>query len=179
MLLSIDEDAQFGNGRAKKDGTFEITSVRDGDYAISVGGIEDGWYVKSARLGSDDILEKGLQLEKGGSGGRLEIVLSSASAQLEGSVSERDGAVIGARVRVAPDPETPYNRSRSQSATTDQTGHFTLINLPPGSYRVVARLPVSSESSPRKSEPQIVTLAEHNRKTIQLTIGDAGSQSTQ
>jgi hypothetical protein len=171
ILSPIDEGEQVGGfGRVKKDGTFEIRSVKNGDYAIHVWGLEEGWYVKSVRLGPDDILEKGLQLEGGGSGGRFELTVSSASAQLEGSVSEDDGAVIGARVRVVPDPETPYNRSRSRSTRTDQTGHFSLANLAAGTYRVFARSPVSSESSPRKSEPQIVTLSEHDRKTVQLTI---------
>jgi hypothetical protein len=95
ILLSIDQDTQFWHGRVKKDGTFEIMSVRDGDYAISINGLEDGWYIKSVRLGSDDIFEKGLQLEKGGSSGRLEVTVSSGCAQLEGSVSDHDGAVIG------------------------------------------------------------------------------------
>jgi len=170
VLSPIHEAQQVArSSRVKKDGTFEITSVMDGDYAIHVW-LEDGWYVKSARLGSDDILEKGLELESGGSGGRFEVIVSSASAQLEGSVRDDDGAVIGARVRVAPDPETAYNRFRSQSATTDQTGHFSLAGLAPGTYRVFARSPISPESSPRKSEPQIVTLSEGDHKTVQLTI---------
>jgi protocatechuate 3,4-dioxygenase beta subunit len=179
MLLSIDQDTQFWHGRVKKDGTFEIMSVRDGDYAISINGLEDGWYIKSVRLGSDDIFEKGLQLEKGGSSGRLEVTLSSGCAQLEGSVSDHDGAVIGARVRVAPDPETPYNRSRSQGTTTDQTGHFSFNRLPPGSYRVLAKSPVSSDGTSHKSEPQDVTLSEHDHKTVQLTMVSAGSLPAQ
>jgi hypothetical protein len=120
VLSSIEDDEQFGGyGRVKKDGTFEIKSVRDGEYAVSIGMLDEGWYVKSVRIGSDDLLEKGLQVEKGGPSGRLEIIISSASAQLEGSVSEDDSAMIGARIRVAPEPETPYNRSRSISTTTD------------------------------------------------------------
>jgi len=179
ILLSIDQDTQFWHGRVKKDGTFEIMSVRDGDYAISINGLEDGWYIKSVRLGSDDIFEKGLQLEKGGSSGRLEVTVSSGCAQLEGSVSDHDGAVIGARVRVVPDPETPYNRSRSQSTTTDQAGHFSFNRLPPGSYRVLAKSPVSSDDTSNKSEPQDVTLSEHDHKTVQLTMVSAGSLPAQ
>ena len=49
----------------KKDGTFQITSVKDGDYAINVWGLEHDWFVKSARLGPNELLEKGLQVEKG------------------------------------------------------------------------------------------------------------------
>src|SRR5438874_7328659 len=77
-LSPVDEDEQLGgHGRVKKDGTFEVTSVKDGNYAIRLWGLEHDWYVKSVRLGADDILEKGLQVEKGASGGRLEIVVSS------------------------------------------------------------------------------------------------------
>ena len=167
----IDEDEQLGGqGRVKKDGTFEIRSVNDGNYAISVWGLENNWYVKSVRLGGDEILEKGLQLEKGGSGGRLEVVVSSASAQLDGSVSDHYGAVIGAHVRVAPEPETPYNRSRSHSVRTDQSGHFSLTGLAPGTYRVLAKYPASPGSGTLRSDPQNVTLSEHDHKAVQLTI---------
>jgi len=167
----IDEDQQLGvQGRVKRDGTFEIRSVNDGNYAISVWGLENNWYVKSIRLGGNEILEKGLQLEKGGSGGRLEVVVSSASAQLEGSVSDDDGSVIGAHVRIAPEPETPYNRSRSHSVRTDQSGHFSLTGLAPGTYRLLAKYPASPGSSTLRSDPQIVTLSEHDHKAVQLTI---------
>ncbi len=164
-LFGIGEDEQlFGIGRVKKDGTFEIRSVNNGNYAIAVEGLDINWYVKSARLGGDEILERGLQLEKGGSGGRLEVVVSSASAQLEGSVSDYDGSVIGARVRVSPEPETPYNRSRSHSVRTDQSGHFSLTGLAPGTYRLLAKYPASPGSSTLRSDPQIVTLSEHDTK---------------
>ena len=170
-LSGIDEDEQlFAQGRVKKDGTFEIKSVSDGNYAIAVWGVENNWYVKSVRLGGDEILEKGLQLEKGGSRGRLEVIVSSASAQVEGSVSDRDGAVIGAHVRIAPEPETPYNRSRSHGVRTDQSGHFSLTGLAPGTYRVLAKYPASPGSGTLRSDPQIVTLSEHDHKAVKLTI---------
>src|SRR5205823_14645455 len=81
----------------------------------------------SARM---DILEKGLQLEKGASGGRLEVVVSSASSQVEGSVNEGSEAMIRAHVRITPDPETPYNRFRSRSAKTDQAATSPSLALP-------------------------------------------------
>jgi len=98
VLDRVDDDEQVGaHGRVKKDGTFEIKSVSDGNYAISIWGAENNWYFKSVRLGEDDILEKGLQLEKGGSGRTIEVVVSSATAQLDGSVSDDDSAVAGPR----------------------------------------------------------------------------------
>lgn len=171
VLLGIDADEQLGgHGRVKDDGTFEISSVKEGDYAIRVWGLEQGWCVKSVRLGANDILEKGLQVENGATGGSLVVAISSASAQLEGSVTDGDSPLAGARVRIKPDPETPYIQFRSRSTTTDQTGHFSVTGLAPGKYRVIAKSPVSLGSDPLKSDPQTVTLSEHDQKTIQLAI---------
>ncbi len=171
VLINVDDEEKIGGqGRAKKDGTFEIKSVSDGSYAVTVWGLEANWYVKSERIGGDDILEKGLQLEKGGAGRTIEVVISSASGQLDGSVSDDDTAVAGAHVRVVPEPETPYNRFRVHSLRTDQTGHFSFVGLAPGTYRVLARYGGSAGSGARKSEAQTVTLSERDHKTIQLTM---------
>jgi hypothetical protein len=128
------------------------------------------------RLGGDDLLEKGLQLGKGIAGRTIEVVVSSASAQLDGSVRDDDTAVAGARVRVVPDPETPYNRFRVRSLKTDQTGHFSFIGLVPGTYRVLARYGASTGSGVLRSEPQIVTLSERDHKTMQLTMVESGPE---
>ncbi|MGZ4732378.1 MAG: carboxypeptidase regulatory-like domain-containing protein [Terriglobales bacterium] len=174
-LSGIDGELFGGHGDVKKDGTFEIKSVNDGDYAVMVWGLEKDWYVKSVRLGAQDLLEKGLQLESGSAGGRLEVVVSLASAQLEGSVGGRDGAVIGAQVWIAPEPETPYNRSRSRSEKTDQRGHFALAGLAPGTYRVRARYSAARGSTLR-SDPQTVTLSERDHKRLELTIVEPPSE---
>lgn len=169
-LIATNEDGSWGGqGAVKKDGTFQITSVMDGSYRIALWGLEQGWYVKSARTGAEDILENGLQVEKE-TAGRLEIVVSSACAQLEGSVMDGDQVAAGARVHLAPEPETPYNRLRLDNARTDQTGHFSIACLAPGKYRVVARLPASPDSDSPKSEPQVVTVSEHDHKTMELKI---------
>ena len=102
--------ASFAFAQVERDGSFQIPDVVDGSYALRLYGLEQGWYVKSARMGAEDVLQKGLEVERGSSGGTLEIVLSAASAQLEGTVTEHDKPVAGAQVRVKPDPETPYNR---------------------------------------------------------------------
>jgi protocatechuate 3,4-dioxygenase beta subunit len=169
-LMPVDEDGQLGgHSEVKKDGTFEMTSVHDANYAVSVWGLEHDAYIKSVRCGPDDVLEKGLQVE-GNSPGNIEVVISSNSAELEGSVSDDDGVVIGAQVRVAPDPVTPYNRLRLNRTITDQLGNFSLTGLAPGKYRVSARIPASSGSSSYNSDPQPVTLSEHDHQSIQLKL---------
>jgi uncharacterized GH25 family protein len=167
----------FGFGRVKRDGSFEIKEVSDGNYALWVYGMEQTWYIKSAHMGAEDVLQKGLEVERGSSGGMLEITLSSATAQLEGAVTEHDEPVAGAQVRVKPDPETPYNRIRATSASTDQNGRFTFSTLPPGKYRVTAKLPSASSQSPEaSSEPKTVTLGEHDHQAVQLMLSAPQSE---
>jgi protocatechuate 3,4-dioxygenase beta subunit len=174
---SESDTASFGFALVKRDGSFEITEVPNGNYELRVYGMELGWYVKSARLGAEDVLQKGLEVEKGSSSGTLEIVLSSGTAELEGSVTEHDKPVAGAQVRVKPDPETLYNRMRSTSASTDQNGHFTFNTLPPGKYRITAKLPSASSGTPATtSEPKTVTLGEHDHQAVQLTLATPQSE---
>jgi protocatechuate 3,4-dioxygenase beta subunit len=171
-LLPIEEGEQRSSsgGRVKRDGTFEITSVRDGSYRVDVYSLDENWYTKSVRIGQDDVLVKGVQVERGVAGGRLEIVLSSAKAQLEGSVTDHDKAVVGARIRVVAEPQTPYNGFRFRTVTTDQMGRFLLSGLAPGKYRVTAKSPVSSGREPLRSEAQIIELSEHDLKAVQMTL---------
>ena len=170
-LASVDEDAlPGGHAEPKKDGTFEMKSVPDGNYSLSVWGLEHDAYVKSIRFGSDDVLEKGVQVESGSSSGKLDVVISSEGAQLEGSVSDDDSPIIGARVQLAPDPLTPYNHLRIQRTTTDQLGHFSLTNIAPGKYTLTAKPMVSSETAPYKSEPQTLMFTENDHKTIEMKL---------
>jgi Carboxypeptidase regulatory-like domain len=169
-LMSVDEDElPGGHSEVKKDGSFEFTSVHDGNYAIYVWGLDPGAFIKSARHGPDNLLEKGLEVE-GGSSGQIEITVSSDGAKLEGSVSDDDGPVAGARVRLNPDPLTPYNHLRIHRTTTDQLGHFSLTDVAPGKYAVTAKPVVSSESSQYKSETQSITLSESDHKTIEMKL---------
>jgi hypothetical protein len=81
-LSPVEGDEQLGGmGRVEKDGTFEIPSVHDGSYAVQVWMPGEGHCTKSIRYGADDVLEKGLQVEGGGTGGKLEIVMGSDCAQ--------------------------------------------------------------------------------------------------
>ena len=75
------------NGRAKQDGSFTIEGVMPDSYELNIGGLPQGYYVKSARYGSEETLDSGLNLSNGVAG-KLEIVLSPAAAQVEGVVRD-------------------------------------------------------------------------------------------
>jgi protocatechuate 3,4-dioxygenase beta subunit len=172
FLGSLDDDAGPGGWtEVKPDGSFELANIADGSYILRAGISQEGWYVKSARLGATDVLEKGVQVERGTVPGTLDIVLSSAVAQLDGTVMQDDKPVVGARIRLRPEPQTPYNEMRSTSGVTDQNGQFTIPTVPPGKYKVVAKLPSGTPELPAlASEPQIITLGEHDHQTLQLTL---------
>jgi len=172
FLSSLDDDAGPGGwAEVKADGTFEITNITDGSYMLRAGVGQKGWYVQSARLGATDVLQKGVEVERGTVPGTLEIVLSSVSAQLEGTVTQENKPVVGAQIRLRPEPQTPYNEMRGDTGVTDQNGQFSIPTVPPGKYKVVAKLPSSSPEIPAvTSEPQIVTLGEHDHKTLQFEL---------
>lgn len=169
-LISVDEDGPTaGHGEVKKDGSFEIKAVHEGNYTLRVWGVDRDGYVKSIRRGPDDVLEKGLQIE-GGASGKIDIVIGSDGAQLEGSVTDDDGPVIGARLRIVPDPLTQYNRFRIHRTTTDQLGHFSVNEIAPGKYKLTAKPMESLETNSYKSEPQSITLSENDHKTVPVKL---------
>jgi uncharacterized GH25 family protein len=173
VLESQDEDESLsGWAQAKKDGSLLLTDVVDGSYTVSVWGLEKGWFVKSIHFGATDVLQKGLQLEQGSSSGTLEVVISSAGAELQGTVTDQDGKpIVAAQVRMRPDPETSFNRTRAHTTGTDQNGHFSFSSLPAGKYKVWARLPSATTETPVvDSESQMVTLTERDHQSIELKI---------
>jgi len=170
QLISHDDQSARAWTRVKKDGTFQFMDVPDGTFAFLVNGLEENWYLKSARLGADDLLAKGLEVEKGENGGTIQVVVSNNGAELTGSVTQDDKPMPGARVRVTPDPETRFNQFRSLSASTDQSGRFSFIGLAPGQYRVIGKASGPDRGNAISSDPKSVSLSEHDHKTIELTV---------
>jgi hypothetical protein len=177
-LESAGEERGFAWADVKKDGTFELLDIADGSYVLWVNPPEQGWYVKAAHWGADDVLEKGLQVETGSSKGALEIVMATGGAQLEGNVTDGKSSVVAAQVRLTPEPATVYNRMHRESATTDQYGHFLMNDIRPGKYRVVAKIPSGTPDIPAvASDPQTVTLSEHDHQQISFTLAAPAAEN--
>ena len=119
----------------QEDGSFQIETPGRGNYSISFGAIPEGLYVKSARFNDVDVTHAEIDMT-GGSGGTLEIVLSSKAANVTGSV--RTGG-RGQRVTLwTADPEPGAANNGIQSVSTDQDGVFAFKNLAPGVYYAAA-----------------------------------------
>ena len=152
MLEPTAEEAETEPGfkAVEKDSSFELQGVPDGSYVLQVYLPEQGWFVKSAHLGNEDAFQKGVQIEDGAAKGNLEIVVSKEGAQLEGTItdSEKNQPLAAAQIKLRVDPENEFNRNRSNQASTDQNGHYVIKDVPPGKYKVTARIPSPGEGAP-------------------------------
>jgi protocatechuate 3,4-dioxygenase beta subunit len=159
-----------GWANVKKDGSFQIADLPDGTFLLDIGGLEEGYYVRSARVGRDDLLTDGLRIEKGGNTGSIQVVLATSSALLEGIVTLNGNPAVAARVRATVLPETPYNRTRARSTTTDQNGHFSFPSIPPGRYKVVAKFSDSDNPKPARSDPQTIDISESQHRQTEIKV---------
>jgi len=107
-----------------------------GEYRVQTEGGPRNSYIKSAHLGRTDVVN-GFTLS-GPVSDALEIVLGSASGEIEGIVvdSERN-PVRGVEVVLIPN-RARGRRDAYRTATTDQNGRFTVRTIIPGEYRLFA-----------------------------------------
>jgi hypothetical protein len=122
-------------GSLSPDGTFRIDHVLPGEYRIVSYGSD--YYIKEARFGGIDVLNRPLQFD-GSESRTLDIVVSSALTSLDGKVSgDKLEPVPGALVVLVPD-QSNRRIELFKTASTDENGHFTLSNISPGDYTLFA-----------------------------------------
>jgi hypothetical protein len=127
-----------GTSQIKADGTFLVENVNDGNYRLQVLGFPRQYYVKSAREGGSDVLESGLTISRGQPPAHLEIVLSPDGGRVDGSVLHEQHPVSGAWVVLVPDPPHRDREEMFSMSTTDTYGHFSLLGLSPGDFKLFA-----------------------------------------
>ncbi len=175
-LRSVGQEGPTGSGHAEvnKDGSYELSGVTDGGYALHAGFGEPGpWFVKSAYLGNEDAFDNGVQVEGGAVKGSLDIVISNDGAQIEGTVtdSEKENPMAGVKVTARIDPATDYNYMRTWLATTDQNGRYVMKDIPPRKYKVTAKMPPAAAGLPDvKSEAVSVSLGERDHKVMDFKL---------
>jgi protocatechuate 3,4-dioxygenase beta subunit len=174
-LLALEDETDSIQGQASaypnKDGTFTVLHVRRTTYRLRYW-LPDGWYVRTATFGSQNVQENGLRLAGGDTGHSLEITVSPAVAQVEGLVLRGDDPVPGAMVKLFPDPDNPFHNIWPQTTWTDPNGHFVMKNIAPASYRAMA---FDVEADPGEDDDDLlgvsITLAEKEAKTVKLHLG--------
>ena len=126
------------NAQVKDDGTFRFNAVGTSKYLLNAVILPQGTYLKSARYGGQDVTHAPIDTTSG-SGGTLDLVLSSKAADVAGSVQNDKGEALGG-VIVTLWPKTPDGSPTggARQSNTDQNGGYRFQGLPPGDYYVAA-----------------------------------------
>lgn len=106
---------------------------------MNVKGLPPNGYVKSLRMGGDDILESGLHVTRS-SENPIQIVVGMDSGTISGTVVDAASRPFtNATVVLVPDlPDLRKRRELYLSVASDSSGNFTLKSIPPGSYKLFA-----------------------------------------
>jgi len=126
------------NTQVKDDGTFKFNAVGTSKYLLNAVSLPQGTYLKSARFGGQDVTHSPIDTTSG-TGGTLDLVLSSKAAEVAGSVQNDKGeAQAGVIVTLWPKTPDASPSGGARQANTDQSGGFQFKSLAPGEYYVAA-----------------------------------------
>lgn len=142
-------DAQVG-----EDGTFTFKGVLPGEWSIQMD--TGGAFLKSARMGGDDVTGRPLNLMSG-TAGMLEIVASTNTATVTGTAP--------AGRFVFEQGEGDDQENRMMMAPVDANGQFKIEGLAPGKYRFAVG---DAGASMPDEGGQEVTVEEGGTVTIEL-----------
>ncbi len=162
-----------------KDGSFKIAGVPPGVWDIDAGPIPNGGYVKSMRLGDQDVLTEEMAI-RSSTTAPLKIVLGTLAAILEGTVTQQDQPAR-AVVVLAPESKLRDVIGFYRFAVADDKGHFEIKSVNPGRYQLYAFEEFDRQSiqdpdflKPFESAGVAVTLREGQNETQKISMIRAG-----
>lgn len=167
------------DSKVNRDGTFILDKVPPGTYEVIAGTRSkacEECFVKSVIVGGRDVSGTGLRT----SGGTLllEVVVSPASGEVEGAVTNNNNQpVANATVVAIPRPEHRKQMDRYEKSLTDQQGHFRLRGLRPDDYILIAWEDVEDGAwydpdflKPYENAGQEIHLGESGRQNLALQV---------
>ena len=103
----------------------------------------------------------------------VQVLLAKGAVTIEGTVADSDGKPVSeSSIAVLPPPEKRADRGLFRSTESDQSGRFTLRNLRPGEYTLVA-LGVDEDAS-NVQNPEYLKRIEKKGTTLKLTENLSG-----
>jgi hypothetical protein len=176
LVRPRDAAPRFGGGsnspaKLQPDGTFAMNNLSADRYRLSFANIPDGYYVKSALVGDQDVLVAGLDLSRGVAL-PVEVLLRPNAGQADGVVqNEQSQPAPGVTVVLVPqEPERRESLLHYKTATTDESGRFLLKNLYPGSYKVYAWSEIESGAY---MDPDFMRQYENAGESVTIKEGSA------
>jgi hypothetical protein len=161
--------SDIGSRIKADDGSFAIADIAPGAYEVRLSGIPgDGW-VKSIRLGSQEVTERRIEVTGATGAMPLQITLSRSVGQIEGIVERDPGKpVASSTVTVFGDP---LGKGVTMLTGVPEHGRFTLPGVPPGTYRLFAweDLEVAQCYDP-------VLLRAYESMSVRVTVKENGTE---
>lgn len=125
-------------GEVREDGSFTLSHVGSEIYRARVHGLPAGYYLKSVRIGDDELKEAGIDTTRGAAGPLL-LTISDRAGQIEGVVlNAKQEPTPGATVVLVPEPKKRERYDAFKQVATDQYGRFILKTIEPGEYKLFA-----------------------------------------
>lgn len=139
-LLSIDPALPSPKSvLPRPDGQFVLNGIVEGGYVLEISSLPQDLYLKAARFGMDDILEKPLALETRDAASPLQILLGSDGGRLQVAAYNANGELhSGAQLALVPDAPRRNHRELFRVATSGEDGRAILRGIPPGRYKLFA-----------------------------------------
>jgi protocatechuate 3,4-dioxygenase beta subunit len=131
----------------KPDGTFRIAGVPPGVWDIAVEPVPQGGFIKSMRLGGQDVLTQDMRIGPE-TGAPLNIVLSTRGAVVDGAVTGAAGdRAKKAYVLLAPAGQWEDVWTFYRVVPADENGNFEFRGVAPGAYTLYALARMDSDPS--------------------------------
>ncbi len=161
-----------------KAGDFSFAEVPAGIWDINVTPLPPGSYIKSMRLGKQDVLLEDMEIGPN-SKGPLSIVISTAAPKVEGTLTTPTSATVLA----APTGDLAKVFSFYSTTHTDEKGHFKFEGLNPGAYRFYAFQDLDPGAwqdpaflTPFETQSKALDLKEGATETLTLPVIGSASQ---
>jgi protocatechuate 3,4-dioxygenase beta subunit len=169
MLEAMSGIPMFGGSlqATAASGSFKILNVPPGSYRVGAMNLPDGAYLKSVRVGPQEVLESGLQISS--TAAPVEIVLGSNAPSAGGTLLDANGRPAP-NVTIALVPDIPRRDRYHLYATTatDDAGMFTFRNVTPGDYKI---FPLAETEIDVIQNPAFVSQIESRGASVRLTEG--------
>lgn len=178
-LMPRTEQRFGGSGSSVGDDlSFKLDNISQDAYDIYVSGLPEGFYLKAARIGDEDVTESGADFTQGVPGGEMTVTINPKGAQIEGNVQNAKGEnAAGATVTLIPDEKHRSIAWLYKTASTDQNGHFAIKGVRPGEYKIYAWEEVEYGAyqdpdfvKPHESAGVDISAKPNGHDTIQLAV---------
>jgi hypothetical protein len=139
QLRGINVGLTVSHNNVEQDGSFKIESISPADYRAVVTSLPPELYVKEVRLGGLDLMNQTIHVISGTPiSGTVDVLLSPNVSQIDGSVLDDRGQPISGIMAVLVPDRNRDHTGLFKTATTDQTGHYSIRGIPPSDYKLFA-----------------------------------------